>query len=470
MTPEEFRTAGRDLVDWIADYWERIEEFPVRSQVEPGWVTAQLPRQAPSEGESFDAVLRDLTDIVLPGVTHWQHPGFHAYFNSGGSAPSVLGELAAAGLGVQGMLWITSPAATEVETVVLDWLADLLGLPEPFFSTSTGGGVIQDSASSATLVAILAARERATQGRGNQDGLPGLDHQLTVYTSAHAHSSVEKGVRAAGLGSAAIRSVPVDETYAMDPDALRDMVAADVAAGCVPTIVVANVGTTSSTAIDPVAAIADVCEEFDIWLHVDAALAGSAAVLPELRWILDGTERADSFVMNPHKWLLVNMDCSAFWVADRDALTSALSIDPEYLRQAATDSGSVIDYRDWQLPLGRRFRALKLWFVLRMFGVEEIRRIVAEHLRLTRLFASFVEADPDFELMAPHPVNLVCFRHVGGEAVNQRIMDTVNHSGEAFFTHTVLNGAFTLRMAIGAERTEEHHVQKVWDLIRAAAP
>lgn len=470
MTPEEFRTAGRDLVDWIADYWERIEDFPVRSQVEPGWVTSQLPTHAPEAGEGFDAVLQDLTDVVLPGVTHWQHPGFHAYFNSGGSAPSVLGELAAAGLGVQGMLWITSPAATEVETVVLDWLARLLGLPEAFLSTSTGGGVIQDSASSATLVAILAARERATQGRGNADGLPSLNRPLTVYTSAHAHSSVEKGVRAAGLGSASIRFVPVDEAFAMRPEALREMVEADVAAGAIPTIVVANVGTTSSTAIDPVAAIADVCEEFDVWLHVDAALAGSAAVLPELRWILEGSDRADSFVMNPHKWLLVNMDCSAFWVRDRMALTSALSIDPEYLRQAASESGSVIDYRDWQLPLGRRFRALKLWFVLRMFGAEEIRRIVREHLRLTALFASLVEADPDFELAAPYPVNLVCFRHVGGDAVNQSIMDAINESGAAFFTHTVLDGAFTLRMAIGAERTEEHHVRKVWELIRAAAP
>ena len=470
MTPEEFRSAGRDLVDWIADYWERIEEFPVRSQVEPGWVTAQLPTRAPQEGEPFEAVLRDLTDIVLPGVTHWQAPGFHAYFNSGGSAPSVLGELAAAGLGVQGMLWITSPAATELETVVMDWLADLLGLPEPFFSTSTGGGVIQDSASSATLVAILAARERATQGRGNADGLPSLDRPLTVYASEHAHSSFEKGVRAAGIGSGAIRAVPVDDTFAMDPDRLREMVEADLAAGAVPTIVIANVGTTSSTAIDPVAAIADVCEEFGIWLHVDAALAGSAAVLPELRWIIDGAERADSFVMNPHKWLLVNMDCSAFWVADKHALTSALSINPEYLRQAATESGSVIDYRDWQLPLGRRFRALKLWFVLRMFGAEEIRRIVREHIRLTALFASWVEADPDFEVTAPYPVNLVCFRHVGGQEINERIMDTVNESGEAFFTHTVLEGEYTLRMAIGAERTEEHHVRKVWDLIRAAAP
>ncbi len=470
MTPEEFRSAGRDLVDWIADYWERIEEFPVRSQVEPGWVTAQLPTRAPQEGEPFEAVLRDLTDIVLPGVTHWQAPGFHANFNSGGSAPSVLGELAAAGLGVQGMLWITSPAATELETVVMDWLADLLGLPEPFFSTSTGGGVIQDSASSATLVAILAARERATQGRGNADGLPSLDRPLTVYASEHAHSSFEKGVRAAGIGSGSIRAVPVDHTFAMDPDRLREMVEADLAAGAVPTIVIANVGTTSSTAIDPVAAIADVCEEFGIWLHVDAALAGSAAVLPELRWIIDGAERADSFVMNPHKWLLVNMDCSAFWVADKHALTSALSINPEYLRQAATESGSVIDYRDWQLPLGRRFRALKLWFVLRMFGAEEIRRIVREHIRLTALFASWVEADPDFEVTAPYPVNLVCFRHVGGQEINERIMDTVNESGEAFFTHTVLEGEYTLRMAIGAERTEEHHVRKVWDLIRAAAP
>lgn len=469
MTPDEFRAAGRDLIDWIADYWERIEEFPVRSQVEPGWVRSRLPDRPPEHAESFDDVLRDLTNVVLPGVTHWQHPGFHAYFNSGGSGPSVLGELAAAGLGVQGMLWITSPAATEVETLVLDWLADLLDLPDSFRSTSSGGGVIQDSASSATLVAILAARERATKGQSNAEGLAMVERRLTAYTSVHAHSSVEKGIRAAGLGSASIRSIDVDDAYAMRPEALRAAIEEDVAAGCIPTIVIANVGTTSSTAIDPVEAIAEVCEEFGVWLHVDAALAGTAAVLPELRWIHRGLERADSYVMNPHKWLLVNMDCSAFWVRDRAALTSALSIDPEYLRQAASDSGQVIDYRDWQLPLGRRFRALKLWFVLRLFGAEQIRRIVREHLRLTGLFASWVEEDPAFEVAAPHPVNLVCFRHIGGDDVNQRIMDTVNESGEVFFTHTVLDGQLTLRMAIGAERTEERHVRRAWDLIKAAA-
>jgi aromatic-L-amino-acid decarboxylase len=468
MTPDEFRTHGKELIDWIADYWEQIESHPVRSQVEPGWVRSQLPTQAPEKGEPFAAILRDLDDVILPGITHWQHPGFHAYFNSGGSAPSVLAELAAAGLGVQGMLWITSPAATELETVVLDWLATLLGLPTHFRSDGSGGGVIQDSASSSTLVAIIAARERALGGAGNRIGMQNAP-RLRAYTSTHTHSSIEKGIRAAGLGSASVHPVAVDATYAMEPKALRAAIAADLEDGEVPAIVVATIGTTSSTALDPVRAIGEICEEYGIWLHVDAALAGTAAILPEMQWLHDGLEYADSYVMNPHKWMLTNMDCSALWVREKADMQRAFSINPEYLRTAASTSGQVIDYRDWQLPLGRRFRALKLWFVLRSFGAEGVRAIVREHLRLTELFAGLVQGHPDFEVAAPHPVNLVCFRHVGGDAANQRIMDSVNDGGEAFFTHTVLDGKLTLRMAIGAERTTEHHVRHAWDLITAAA-
>lgn len=469
MTPEEFRKHGKDLIDWIADYWEHIEDFPVRSRVEPGWVKDQLPLHAPEAGEPFSVILQDLDRVIIPGITHWQHPGFHAYFNSGGSAPSVLAELLAAGLGVQGMLWITSPAATELEIVVLDWLADLLALPPHFRSTATGGGVIQDSASSATLVAIIAARERALDGAGNREGLQGAP-RLRAYSSGQAHSSIEKGLRAAGIGSENLRSVPVDTDFAMDPAALRAVIESDRAAGYVPTIVVANVGSTSSTAIDPVRAIGEVCREMGVWLHVDAALAGTAAILPEMQWIHDGLEYADSYVVNPHKWMLTNMDCSTLWVKDKLDMQRAFSITAEYLRTASSESGRVIDYRDWQLPLGRRFRALKLWFVLRSFGAEGVREIIREHLRLTRLFVSLVEEHPDFEVVAPYPVNLVCFRHVGGDVVNQQIMDTVNDGGEAFFTHTVLDGKLTLRMAIGAERTEERHVRRVWDLITMAVP
>ncbi len=468
MSPDEFRTHGKELIDWIADYWERLEDLPVRSQVEPGWVRDHLPSRAPEEGEPFAAILRDLDDVILPGVTHWQHPGFHAYFNSGGSAPSVLAELATAGLGVQGMLWITSPAATELEMVVLDWLAELLALPAHFRSSGTGGGVIQDSASSSTLVAIIAAREKVLAGAGNRDGLAGLP-RLRAYSSTQAHSSIEKGLRAAGLGSESLRAIRVDDSYAMDPIALRAAIEADRADGDVPTIVIANVGTTSSTAIDPVRAIGEVCADLGVWLHVDAALAGTAAILPEMQWLHDGLEYADSYVVNPHKWMLANMDCSTLWVREKADMVSAFSITPEYLRTASSDSGAVIDYRDWQLPLGRRFRSLKLWFILRSFGVEGVRGIIREHLRLTELFAGLVEEHPDFDVVAPHPVNLVCFRHRGGDAINQLIMDSVNEGGEAFFTHTVLDGQLTLRMAIGAERTEERHVRRVWELITSAA-
>lgn len=468
MTPEEFRRRGKDVIDWIADYWERVEGLPVRSQVEPGWVRAHLPDRAPESGEPFEAILRDLDEVILPGITHWQHPGFHAYFNSGGSAPSVLAELVTAGLGVQGMLWITSPAATELEMVVLDWLADLLALPAHFRSDGSGGGVIQDSASSSTLVAIIAARERALGGDGNTRGLA-HGPRLLAYSSTQAHSSIEKGLRAAGLGSEGLRSIPVDDAYALDPTALRSAIATDAARGDVPTIVVANVGTTSSTAVDPVRRIGEICAEFGVWLHVDAALAGTAAILPEMQWLHDGLEYADSYVMNPHKWMLTNMDCSALWVREKVDMQRAFSITPEYLRTASSESGSVIDYRDWQLPLGRRFRALKLWFILRSFGAEGVRAIIREHLRLTGLFADLVDAHPEFDVVAPHPVNLVCFRHIGGDVVNRHIMDSVNESGEAFFTHTVLDGKLTLRMAIGAERTEERHVRRVWDLIVAAA-
>jgi aromatic-L-amino-acid decarboxylase len=467
MTPDEFRRWGSETVEWIARYMERVEQLPVLSSAEPGQIRAGLPPHPPERGEPFDAVLRDLDAIILPGITHWQSPSFFAYFPANASGPAILGELLSAGLGVQGMLWSTSPACTELETHVMDWLVDLLALPERFRSTGQGGGVIQDSASSAGLCALVAARERATGGRANEAG---VDRPLGVYATSQTHSSIEKAVRVAGLGSEAVRLVDVDETHAMRPEDLARRLEADVAAGVVPCMVVATVGTTSSNAIDPVRAIGDLCVRHGVWLHVDGAMSGTAAVCPELRFVNDGLELADSYCFNPHKWMFVNFDCSAFFVADRAALVSALSILPEYLRNAATESGAVIDYRDWQVPLGRRFRALKLWATIRHYGAEGLRHHVREHVRLAQEFAEWVRADARFELAAPAPLNLVCFRHRGGDAVNQRILDRLNASGRLFLTHTKLDGRLVLRMSIGAARTERRHVEAAWAAIQEGAP
>lgn len=466
MTPEEFRHAAHATVDWVADYLERVEEFPVLSRDEPGDVRRRLPDRPPVEGEAWDRILGDVDELILPGVTHWQSPDFFAFFPANSSGPAVLGDLVSSGLGVQGMLWATSPACTELETHVLDWLVEMCGLPERFSSSSRGGGVIQDSASSATLVALLAARERATHGQANRHGAGG---DLTVYTSVHGHSSIDKAVRIGGLGIEQLRHIPAGPDQGMDPEALEEAIIADRAAGLTPAAVVATIGTTSSTAIDPVAPVAEICQTHGVWLHVDAAYAGTAAVLPDMRWILDGLEAADSYVFNPHKWMLTNFDCSAFYVADRAELIETLSILPEYLKNQATASGAVFDYRDWQVSLGRRFRALKLWFVIRSFGTDGIRAHVRKGIDLAQELAGWVEKDPDFEIAAPHPFGLVCFRHTGGDAVNQRILETVNASGEAYITHTVLDDAYTLRAAIGAPGTERRHVAELWDRIRAAA-
>lgn len=466
MTPDEFRQAGYQVVDWIADYWDRIEEFPVLSQVAPGEVRAGLDPHPPDTGEPFPKILADVERLILPGITHWQSPSFFAYFPANASGPAVLGELLSAGLGIQGMLWATSPACTELETHVLDWLVEMLGLPPGFRSEGAGGGTIEDSASSSTLVALLAARERATGGAGNQAG---LQRGLVAYTSTQGHSSIEKAVKIAGLGNENLRLIPVDDTFAMSPEALDAQIRQDLSAGLRPAFVTATVGTTSSGAIDPVAAIAEVCRRHELWLHVDAAYAGTAALLAEMRWILDGVDQADSYCFNPHKWMLTNFDCSAFYVADRQALIEALSVLPEYLRNTATESGAVIDYRDWQIPLGRRFRALKLWFVIRHYGVSGLRDHVRRHIDLARSFAAMVESDPDFEVVAPHPFSLVCFRHRGGDDVNRQILDRVNGSGRAYLTHTRLQDRLTLRLAIGSPRTQDVHVRQVWELIRAAA-
>jgi aromatic-L-amino-acid decarboxylase len=466
MTPEEFRRRGKEMVDWIADYYERVESFPVLSRAKPGELRGTLPAHAPERGESFDAMMADVERLILPGVTHWQSPNFCAYFPSNNSFPSILGEMLSAGLGVQGMLWATSPACTELETHVLDWLVDILGLPAEFASSGPGGGVIQDTASSSSLCALLGARERATNLVTNERG---CDGRLVAYTSTQAHSSLEKATKIAGIGSTNLRAIEVDENFVMRPDMLAAQVRRDRAAGKIPFFVCATIGTTSSNAIDPVRKIAGVAREHGLWLHVDAAMSGTAALCPEFRWTHDGVELADSYCFNPHKWMFTNFDCDCFYVRDRAALIRSLSVLPEYLRNRATESGAVIDYRDWQIPLGRRFRALKLWFVIRHYGVEGLRYHVRRHMELAQQFAQWIRADGRFELAAPAPLNLVCFRHRAGDEANQRIMDRLNASGDLYLTHTRLNDRLTLRMSIGQSQTELRHVECAWQRIRDEA-
>jgi aromatic-L-amino-acid decarboxylase len=411
-------------------------------------------------------VLRDLDEIIIPGITHWQSPNFYAYFSGNASGPSMLGDLVSAGLGVQGMVWASSPACTELETHVLDWLADMLDLPAQFKSKANGGGVIQDTGSSSSLCALLAARERATEFSVNRSG---LDRQLVAYASQHAHSSIEKGVGVAGIGRDNLRLIETDESHAMRPDSLERAITEDVASGCVPFFVTATVGTTSSHAIDPVRAIGEVCRRHGLWLHVDAAHIGTAALCPEFRWIHDGLELADSYVVNPHKWMLTNLDCSAFYVADREALIRTLSITPEYLRTAPSEAGRVIDYRDWHIPLGRRFRSLKLWFVIRHYGVEGLRQYIREHVQLAQEFLAWVEEDERFEVVAPAPLCLICFRLAGDDARNQRLMDALNASGRLYLTHTKLDDRLVLRFAVDAPATTRRHVERAWHLISETA-
>jgi len=466
MTPEEFRRHGHAVVDWIADYYKRIESYPVLSQAKPGEIRASLPSAAPAKGEPFDAILADVEKLILPGVTHWQSPNFFAYFPCNASGTAILGDLLSSGLGVQGMLWATSPACTELETHVLDWLVPMLGLPEKFLSTSTGGGVIQDTASSSSLCALLAGRERATNYSSNAKG---SDGKLVAYCSTQTHSSVEKAAKIAGLGAANLRAIAVDENFAMRSDELARQIAQDKSKGLTPCFVCATVGTTSSNAIDPIPEIARICREHGIWLHVDAAMSGTAALCPEFRDIHRGVEFADSYCFNPHKWMFTNFDCDVFYVADRKALIQTLSVLPEYLRNQATESGAVIDYRDWQIPLGRRFRALKLWFVLRHYGVEGLQHHIRQHIALAQEFANWVRADSRFELAAPAPLNLICFRLKAGDAANQSLMDRLNRSGDLYLTHTKLNGKFTLRMSIGGTNTQRRHVERAWKRIQEEA-
>jgi aromatic-L-amino-acid decarboxylase len=455
MSPDEFRRYGHEIVEWVASYMEQVGDYDIIPDVQPGDIRARLPATAPEQPEPFEAVVRDLDEIIMPGVTHWQSPGWFAYFPANVSGPSILGELVSAGLGVQGMLWSTSPAATELEEVIVDWLVDLLDLPSGWKTAGPGGGVIQMSASDSTHTALVVARHAAATRAPAED--------MVVYASEQAHSSVEKGARVAGFGH--VRLIAVDEAYAMDPAALRDAVAADIGAGLTPVVVVSAVGTTGTTAVDPVAEIGAIARDHGLWHHVDAAYAGTAMICPEFRHHQAGLDTVDSYTFNPHKWMFTNFDCSLFYVADRRPLLEALSILPPYLRNEASESGEVIDYRDWHVPLGRRFRALKLWFVLRWYGAEGIRHHVREHVRLARELAMKIEADARFEIVAPVPFGLVCFRHVGGNDATDALVTAINASGDVFLTPSQLGDASYLRVSIGQTGTRAEHVDRLWSLI-----
>jgi len=467
VDPSAFRRHGHELVDWIAEYLEHPEKYPVLARVRPGEIAAHLPTEAPEDPESFGAIMADFERVLLPGITHWNHPSFFAYFAITGSAPGILADLLSAALNQQAMLWRTSPAATELEAVTLGWLRRLIGLPDVF------EGVIYDTASIATLHALAAAREAVesvrTKGLAAREDVP----PLRVYCSEEAHSSVDKAVIAIGLGHRALRKIPVDDQFRMRPDALKDAIEEDRLAGFLPLAVVATVGTTSTTSIDPVPAIADICRHQNLWLHVDAAYGGAAAMLPSHAHVLDGAEHADSLVVNPHKWLLTPFDLSAFYCRRMDVVRAAFSLTPEYLRTAET--GVAKNLMDTGIQLGRRFRALKLWFVLRSFGARGIRDHLARHIELAQHLASWIDADPNFERLAPVPFSVVCFRwkpvattatEEELDRANERLMNLVNETGEAFISHTRIHGRLALRIAIGHERTREEHVRRIWGLLK----
>ena len=468
MDLDEFRRHGHALVDWMTDYLATVGRHPVRAQVRPGEIAAKLPAAPPGRAEPIARIFADFEHNLLPGMTHWQHPSFFAYFPANSSPPSVLAEMLTATLGAQCMLWQTSPAATELETRTLDWLRQMIGLPEGF------AGAIQDSASSATLCAILVARERATDWQAGEDGL-GACPPLVIYASEEAHSSVEKAIRIAGLGRRSLRLIPTDDEYAMRPEALAAAIHEDRAAGRVPAGVVATLGTTGVGASDPLRPIGELCGEQGIYLHVDAAWAGSALLLEEQRSLIDGAERIDSFVFNPHKWLLTNFDCSAHFVRDARALVRTLSVLPAYLQ--SRESGEVIDYRDWGVPLGRRFRALKLWFVLRSYGVERLQAMLRNHIAWTAELGERITAEPDFELVTPPKLALLTFRYrpraAADEAVldrlNERLLHALNDDGRLYLTQTRVRGHYVIRFAIGQLYTTREHVQHAWAVITATA-
>jgi aromatic-L-amino-acid decarboxylase len=468
MTPEQFRTLGHQIVDFIADYRTRVGTLPVMSRLQPGDVKAQLPASPPDASEPFDAIVRDLDRVILPGLSHWQHPDFFGYFPCNGSLASVLGDYVSTGLGVLGLSWQSSPALTELEEVVTGWMREMVGL------SSAWSGVIQDTASTSTLVALMCAREKTSGYSLSRGGLQDESQPLIVYASAHAHSSVDKAALLAGFGRQNIRIVPHDADYAMRPDALREAIAQDLATGARPCAIVATTGTTTTTALDPIEAIAAVAKAHGLWLHVDAAMAGSAMILPECRWMWQGIEGADSVVINAHKWLGAAFDCSLYYVRDAEHLVRVMSTNPSYLQSAA--DGRVKNFRDWGLPLGRRFRSLKLWFLIREQGVSGLQARLRRDIENAQWLADTIRAEPHWRVLAPVPIQTVCVRHeppgLDGDTLDRHTtawVDRVNRSGAAYLTPAILDGRWMVRVSVGAEPTERAHVERLWRLMREAA-
>uniref|UniRef100_A0AAU8CHY9 TDC n=1 Tax=Corchorus olitorius TaxID=93759 RepID=A0AAU8CHY9_9ROSI len=472
MDAEQLREYGHKMVDFIADYYKTIENYPVLSQVEPGYLRNLLPDSAPNQPDSFQHVLDDIQTKILPGVTHWQSPNYFAYYPSNSSVAGFVGEMLSAGLNIVGFSWITSPAATELEMIVLDWLGKMLKLPEDFLSAGQGGGVIQGTASEAVLVVLLAARDKILRGVGK-----GALEKLVVYASDQTHSALQKACQIAGIYPENFKVLKANAStnYALSPELLSETISKDLAHGLIPFFLCANVGTTSSTAVDPLLALGKIAKSNGMWFHVDAAYAGSACVCPEFRHYIDGVEEADSFNMNAHKWFLTNFDCSALWVKDRSALVQALSTNPEFLKNKASQANLVVDYKDWQIPLGRRFRSLKLWMVLRLYGLENLQCYIRNHIKLAKYFENLVAEDPRFEVVTPRLFSLVCFRllppnneHYCNE-LNHELLDAVNSTGKVFISHTVLSDKYILRFAIGAPLTEEKHVNAAWEVLQDKA-
>jgi aromatic-L-amino-acid decarboxylase len=467
MTPDEFRKHAHELVEWMAGYMEKVENYPVKSSVKPGTVFNRLPEKPPQNPESFESFLTDFEEIIMPGITHWQSPNFYAYFPANTSPPSILAEMLTSTIAAQCMIWETSPAAAELEERVMIWLRDLIGLPSDF------EGVIQDTASTATLAAILTAREKITGFSINNDGFKDAP-VLRIYCSEQTHSSVEKAVKIAGIGKRNLVKVGVREDFSMDPVKLQNAINEDKENGLIPCCVVATIGTTGTTAIDPVRSVGEICAESGIWLHVDAALAGTALLLPEFQWMLDGREYIDSFVFNPHKWMFTNFDCTAFFIKDAASLIRTFEILPEYLKTRTR--GMVNDYRDWGVPLGRRFRALKLWSVIRCYGITGIQEKIRLHILLAKNLAERISKEPDFELMAPVVLNTVCFRFIPAgnneeqiNLINEKLNHDLNDSGKIYLTHTLLKNRYTLRMVTAQTNVSQTHVDKAWDIILATA-
>lgn len=467
MKPEEFRKHAHALVEWMAGYMENVGKYPVKSQVKPGEIFGQIPDQPPLKPESFETLMEDFDKIIMPGITHWQNPDFFAYFPANNSPASILAEMMIATLGAQCMIWETSPAAAELEEKMMNWLRDMIGLPSGF------EGVIQDSASTATLAAVLTARERATNFLINNEGAAKAG-TLRVYCSEQTHSSADKAVKISGIGKKNLVKIPVKDDFSMDPDKLREAIETDISKGFIPCCVVATLGTTGTTAIDPLKAIGAICKELGTWLHVDAAMAGTALILPEFRWMLEGKEYIDSFVFNPHKWMFTNFDCTAYFVRDAATLIRTFEILPEYLKTRTR--GKVNDYRDWGVPLGRRFRALKLWSVIRTYGIEGLQQKVRYHIDIASKLSGMISKEPDFEMLAPVVISVVCFRFKPAgysdedlNHLNEKLNHQLNDSGKIYLTHTVLRGKYTLRMVTAQTNVTMDHVEKAWMLIKKTA-